>query len=75
MIVTVGDEDSNFAVCELNNKVSPSLAEETSTSVKEPNEILDDGANPTVAKDLVAGLNVTIGAGLLVIVTFVAISV
>jgi hypothetical protein len=72
--VTVGLDTSNFVVVALNTNVSPSRGAETSTSVKEPNEILEDGAKPTVAKDLVAGFSVTIGAGLLVIVTFVAIS-
>jgi hypothetical protein len=71
--VTVGLDASNVEVAALYTNVSPSSALAILTSVKLPNEILDDGAKPTVANDLFAGLRETVVAGLLVMTTVVAI--
>jgi len=71
--VTVGLDASNLAVTELYTNVSPSSAPEMLTSVKLPNEILEEGARPTVANVLFAGLRDTVVAGLLVMTTVVAI--
>jgi hypothetical protein len=71
--VTVGLDASNVAVAALYTNVSPSSAPEMLTSVKLPNEILEDGATLTDANVLFAGLRETVVAGLLVMTTVVAI--
>jgi hypothetical protein len=73
--VTVGLDASNVAFTALYTNVSPSSAPEMLTSVKVPNEIFEDGAKPTVANVLFAGLSDTVVAGLLVMTTVVAIIV
>ena len=68
----IGDT-TNLLFAESKIKTSLFSAPETSTFVRLPKDILDDGARLTEAKLLFAGFNDTVVAGLLLITTVVAI--
>ena len=69
----VTGETINLLFAWSKSKTSLFSAPDTSTFVRLPKDILDDGARLTEAKLLLAGFNDTVVAGLLLITTVVAI--